>query len=140
SVLSWVWRWGANDITRQSRGSIPKGRGLDISRVLFQDASTPGELSIWDVCYQTPQAVPPNDGAGKRPTLAPATLLPTGVYRASTSRYCWCALTAPLHPYPTRHQVSVKENCSPFPVKGGMFLWHYPHARAHWALPSKSGL
>ena len=23
---------------------------------------------------------------------------------------------------------------------GGMFLWHYPHGRPHWALPSKSGL
>ncbi len=21
-----------------------------------------------------------------------------------------------------------------------MFLWHYPHDRSHWALPSKSGL
>jgi hypothetical protein len=21
-----------------------------------------------------------------------------------------------------------------------MFLWHYPHGRPHWALPSKSGL
>ena len=27
-------------------------------------------------------------------------MLPTGVYLASTSRCCWCALTAPLHPYP----------------------------------------
>ena len=40
-----------------------------------------------------------NSGAGKRPTVAPSSLLPTGVYRASTSRCCWCALTAPLHPY-----------------------------------------
>ena len=23
---------------------------------------------------------------------------------------------------------------------GGMFLWHYPHGRPHWALPSKFGL
>ena len=38
-------------------------------------------------------------GTGKRPTIVPPALLPTGVYRASTSRYCWCALTAPLHPY-----------------------------------------
>jgi len=29
----------------------------------------------------------------------PWALLPAGVYRASTSRCCWCALTAPLHPY-----------------------------------------
>jgi hypothetical protein len=40
-----------------------------------------------------------DDGTGKRPTLVPPTLHPTGVYRASTSRCCWCALTAPLHPY-----------------------------------------
>jgi len=39
------------------------------------------------------------NGTGKRPTVVPATLLPTGVYRASASRHCWCALTAPLHPY-----------------------------------------
>jgi hypothetical protein len=26
------------------------------------------------------------------------------------------------------------------PNFGGMFLWHYPHGRPHWALPSKSGL
>jgi hypothetical protein len=38
-------------------------------------------------------------GTGKRPTFIPPTLLPTGVYRANTSRCCWCALTAPLHPY-----------------------------------------
>jgi len=46
-----------------------------------------------------PLAVP-NDGTGKRPTVVPSTLLPTGVYRANASRRCWCALTAPLHPYP----------------------------------------
>ncbi len=26
------------------------------------------------------------------------------------------------------------------PKKCGIFLWHYPHAHAHWALPSKFGL
>ncbi|GET38302.1 hypothetical protein MiSe_30580 [Microseira wollei NIES-4236] len=41
----------------------------------------------------------PYNGTGKRPTIVPPTLLPTGVYRASASRRCWCALTAPLHPY-----------------------------------------
>jgi len=79
--------------------------------------------------------------------LFPA-LLPTGVYRASTSRYCWYALTAPLHPYPNQlpvisYQLSTT-NCSLFTVhcslKGGIFLWHYPHDRSHWALPSKCGL
>jgi len=33
---------------------------------------------------------------------------------------------------------------APLPVShdsiGGMFLWHYPHGRPHWALPSKFGL
>ncbi len=43
-------------------------------------------------------------GTGKRPTLAPATLHPTGVYRANTSRCCWCALTAPLHPYRSKER------------------------------------
>jgi hypothetical protein len=67
--------------------------------VLSTASSFRGQLSIWDACYQTPQAVPKN-GTGKKPTIVPPTLLPTGVYRASTSRCCWCALTAPLHPYP----------------------------------------
>jgi len=59
---------------------------------------------------------------------SPSTLLPTGVYRASTSRCCWCALTAPLHPYLCPQAI------------GGMFLWHSPHGHPHWALPSKSDL
>ena len=67
--------------------------------VLSTASSFWGQLSIWDACYQTPQAVPKN-GTGKKPTIVPPTLLPTGVYLASTSRCCWCALTAPLHPYP----------------------------------------
>ena len=41
-----------------------------------------------------------NNGTGKRPTFVPPTLLPTGVYRASTSRYCWCALTDTFAPLP----------------------------------------
>jgi hypothetical protein len=77
-------------------------------------------------------------GMGKRPTLIPSTLLPTGVYRASTSRYCWCALTAPLHPYPVGavRELPVRES----PLHGGIFLWHYPRDRSHWELSSKSGL
>jgi hypothetical protein len=66
--------------------------------VLSTASNFRGQLSIWDACYQTPQAVPKN-GTGKKPTVVPPTLLPTGVYLASTSRCCWCALTAPLHPY-----------------------------------------
>jgi hypothetical protein len=25
-------------------------------------------------------------------------------------------------------------------LNGGIFLWHYPHDRSHWELPSKFGL
>lgn len=57
-----------------------------------------GQLSIWDGCYQTPLAALVY-GTGKRPTVVPVALLPTGVYRANASQRCWCALTAPLHPY-----------------------------------------
>jgi len=54
-------------------------------------------------------------------------LHPAGVYLANTSRYYWCALTAPLHPYHANRAL------------GGMFLWHYPHGFPHWELPSKPG-
>jgi len=37
-------------------------------------------------------------GTGELANHGPWALLPAGVYRASTSRCCWCALTAPLHP------------------------------------------
>jgi hypothetical protein len=101
-------------------------------------------LSIWVVCYQVPQA--DRNGTGKRPTIVPA-LLPTGVYRASTSRYCWCALTAPLHPYQLgvrSYEFGVFFNSQlPTPISqltGGIFLWHYPHDRSHWELSSKFGL
>lgn len=88
-------------------------------------------------------------GTGKRPTVVPFALLPTGVYRASASRRCWCALTAPLHPYPFQFSVVSYQlsdiHCSRIIVycslkKGGIFLWHYPRDHSHWALPSKFGL
>ncbi len=38
---------------------------------------------------------------GRRATLSPSLfgLAPDGVYRANTLLHCWCALTAPFHPY-----------------------------------------
>ena len=37
-------------------------------------------------------------GTGQMASHRSLALLPAGVYLASTSRCCWCALTAPLHP------------------------------------------
>ena len=87
----------------------------------------PGRLSIWDDCYQAPQAVLrqwdrektnhyPFDLASNRglPSQRLSALLVRS-YRTF----------APL----------------PFPHEnGGIFLWHYPHDHSHWALPSKFGL
>ena len=56
-----------------------------------------GWLSIWDRRYRRPQAAR-LDGTGLMANRRSLALLPAGVYRASTSRCCWCALTAPLHP------------------------------------------
>jgi hypothetical protein len=76
-----------------------------ISRVLFPGSKLPegGYLSgtpvTWRLKRFFARGCPRQLGTGKRPTLVPSTLHPTGVYRASTSRCCWCALTAPLHPY-----------------------------------------
>ena len=56
-----------------------------------------GWLSIWDRRYRRPRAAR-LDGTGPMASRRSLALLPAGVYRASTSRCCWCALTAPLHP------------------------------------------
>ncbi len=85
---------------------------------------------------------------GSKTNPCSAALLPTGVYRASTSRCCWCALTAPLHPYQKKGKRKNEKDkrkfafyLLPFTFSiGGIFLWHYPHDRSHWALPSKFGL
>lgn len=69
-------------------------------------------------------------GTGAMANRCPWALLPAGVYRASTSRCCWCALTAPLHPCLCHGQAR---------AIGGVFLWHSPHGHPHWALPSKPG-
>jgi hypothetical protein len=68
-------------------------------------------------------------GTGKKPTLVPTTLHPTGVYRASSSRNCWCALTAPLHPYPRkkkeerRKKRGIISNSSFFSLYSSFFLF-----------------
>ena len=56
-----------------------------------------GRLSIWDRRLRRPRAAR-SDGTGPMASRRSLALLPAGVYRASTSRCCWCALTAPLHP------------------------------------------
>lgn len=74
----------------------------DISRVLLLVAriSTPTAIIYLGCLLPNTSSGTTMNGTGKRPTLVPPTLLPTGVYRANASRRCWCALTAPLHPYP----------------------------------------
>ena len=56
-----------------------------------------GWLSIWDRRCRRPRAAR-SIGTGLMANRCSLALLPAGVYRASTSRCCWCALTAPLHP------------------------------------------
>jgi hypothetical protein len=127
----------------------------DISRVLFPGSKLPGGGYLsgtpvtWRLKRFFARGCPRQLGTGKRPTLVPSTLHPTGVYRASTSRCCWCALTAPLHPYQSWDfrlgildfgTQSKIQNPQSKIGSGGIFLWHSPHAHAHWALPSKSGL
>ena len=61
-------------------------------------------------------------GPGSAPLFG---LAPGGVCRASLSPGCWCALTAPFHPYRAASR-----------RPGGMFLWHCPRGHPRWALPS----
>ncbi len=75
-------------------------RELVVSRILFS-ALLQAKGSYLSRIFVTKYLLRyTNSGTGKRSTFVPPTLLPTGVYLASTSRYCWCALTTPLHPYP----------------------------------------
>ncbi len=76
-------------------------------------------------------------GTGKRPTLAPLPCSqpgftePTPLNVAGALLPHLCTLTSCLG------KIAMQFHPSNF---GGMFLWHYPHGRPHWALPSKSGL
>ena len=94
-----------------------------------------GQLSIWDDCYQSPLAVHQN-GIGKRPTWFHRPCSQPGFTEPVPLDTAGALLPSPLHPYLFRFQIYEKSvHCY-----GGMFLWHYPHAHAHWALPSKFGL
>ena len=51
---------------------------------------------------------------------------------------------APLPPNTLRFSMlafwcNLKSHISNLKSGGGIFLWHYPHDRSHWALPSKFG-
>jgi len=78
-----------------------------------------------------PQAVH-QFGIGKRPTVIPRPCTPPGFTEpapldaAGALLPHLCTLTDRRNPQTT--------------TIGGIFLWHYPHAHAHWALPSKLGL
>jgi hypothetical protein len=67
-------------------------------------------------------------GTGKRPTLAPLPCSQPGFTEP-----------APLDAAGALLPHLCTLTCGLCPI-GGMFLWHYPHGRPHWALPSKSGL
>ena len=84
-----------------------------------------GHLS-WVAGYPAPLAVYP--GIGGPPHLPLRDLAPGGVYRAGRSPGRWCALTAPLHPYPGRKH------------RGGLSLWHSPRGRPHWAFTQHPAL
>ena len=55
----------------------------------------------------------------EKTNLVPPTLLPTGVSRASTSQYCWCALTVTFAPLP--FQISDFREKDPFTVTAVCF-------------------
>ena len=130
--------------SRRCNGRCGEGGGkVDISRVLFLmnhvNGSWGNHLSRTSVTDGLKRHV--ENGTRFMANRGSWTLLPTGVYRASTSRCCWCALTAPLHPYLCRipNLLGWSRTCWVGAAIGGVFLWHSPHGYPHWALPSKSG-
>jgi hypothetical protein len=65
-----------------------------ISRVLFIPSS------LLEFSYLNPPAASAIRGSGPlRSRNIPSPCTFSGVYLARASRLCWCALTAPLHPY-----------------------------------------
>ena len=46
---------------------------------------------------------------------------------------CWCALTAPFHPY---HDADTRDNAPEVNRSAVCFLLHFPDPRGRWALPT----
>ena len=106
-----------------------KKESWNVSWILFSIANKFLYRRSWAVIYlgcllPDISCGSPIVGRGKRPTLLPSTLLPTGVYRASTSRYCWCALTDTFAPLPFSfiiyHLSFTSYSCSMFNVQCSM--------------------
>ena len=115
--------------TMASYGVKHTSKGQDISRVLFPH-------SQWDRGVIIHLGYPlPNTSSG------------THQAEQEKDQPLFLDL-APNRGLPSQHLsmllVRSYRTFAPLPVSdrsiGGMFLWHYPHGRPHWALPSKSGL
>ena len=69
-------------------------------------------------------------GTGKRPTVVPPTLLPNRGLPSQSLATLLVRSYRTFAPLPPTTLVAL----------GGIFLWHYPHDRSHWALSSRFGL
>ena len=103
-----------------------------------------GRLSIWDVCYQTPQAVLKRNrkktNRDSLPCSQPGFTEPAPLDAAGALLPHLCTLTNQFWILNFRLWIQSKIHNPKSKIGGGIFLWHYPHGRPHWALPSKFGL
>ncbi len=103
----------------------------DISRVLFYGSKPPqgsylSGMAVADHLMQYLHGPKPMMRDWKKPNHTPTNRAPT---RGLPSQHLSVLLVRSYRTF------------APLPRKrGGIFLWHYPHDRSHWALPSKFGL
>ena len=135
-------------IDRLDRTEGKIGRSGPVSRILY---SPEGERwsFIWVPHYCGTLAAYPRAPGG--PPFSPAFrrgiallfgLAPGGVCQASPSPDCWCALTAPFHPYPADSLFEAREQRLPagWYIFCGTFPGVTPGGRYPPPCPAESGL
>jgi hypothetical protein len=109
----------------------------DISRVLFYGGKPPqgnylSGMAVTDHLMQYLQEPKPLMRDWKKPNHTPTNLAPN---RGLPSQHLSVLLVRSYRTF-----APLPWGATTVGPYGGIFLWHYPHDRSHWALPSKFGL
>ena len=113
---------------RHKPGSVLENLQADCSRaVIYLDNELPHASSGTLLSEPNNLEQAKNQPSLRRPCTQPGFTEPVPHETAGALLPHLCTLTRGI------------ENFQSFISPGGIFLWHYPHDRSHWALPSKFG-